>query len=433
MRRLALAALALSLGACMAAPLPPASSRLSGFAAASGQRDFLWGVSTAGHQWEGGDTTSQWAAWSQAGRTPDRNERAVDGWNRVAEDAALTRGLGCNAFRTSLEWARLEPKEGVYDPEAIAHYHAMLRTLRAQGLEPLITLMHFSYPAWLDADGGWENPAVVTRFEKFVRFVGTEFGAEIDWYFTFNEPNVFVLASFVAGAHPPGKRNPIAAYRVARNMIKAHKAAYRALHETDVQARVGSNMYVANYTLLEEAPEARASEDDFMAELAGNGEPGSRTLDFASLDYYCRLSVLKLLGGFPRPDRWKVDPEGFTEALLKYHRKYGLPILVAENGFATHDHEARADGWTRSAFLVAHLDALEAARAQGAKILGYVHWSITDNYEWGSFSPRFGLYRVDGKAGDMTRREAEGAVAYRRILEAGRVTPEIRAAYPVPN
>lgn len=439
MRRLTPVLLALALGACMAAPFQAASpssptTRLSRFASASGQKDFFWGVSTAGYQWEGGDTTSQWAKWVAAGKTEDRNDRAVDGWNRVGEDAGLARGLGCNAFRTSIEWARIEPREGEYDPAAVAHYHQMLRTLRAQGLEPIVTLMHFSYPAWLDADGGWQNPKAIARFEKYARFVAQEFGADVDWYLTFNEPNVFVLASYVVGAHPPGLKSPVAAYKVARNMIAAHKAAYRAVHEADAVASVGSNMYVANYTLVEEAPEAKASEDDFMAELT-KGDAKGRTLDFAALDYYCRLPVFQMIGagGIPRPDRWKVDPAGFTSALLKYDRKYHLPILIAENGMATHDHAEREDGWTRSAYMVAHVAAMESAVDQGARILGYVHWSITDNFEWGSFSPCFGLYRVDARTPDLSRREGDGVAAYRRIIKANGITVDLLKDYPPPS
>ena len=130
-----------------------------------------------------------------------------------------------------------------------------------------------------------------------------------------------------------------------------------------------------------------------MDQVAGDqGRKG--TLDYASFDYYCRFKIT-LPFVFPRADTWEVYPEGFYKALHRYHDLYHLPVLVAENGMATWDLAPRADRWTRSAYTVAHVKQMQRAIAEGVPVLGYVHWSITDNYEWGTYDSRFGLYRVD--------------------------------------
>jgi beta-glucosidase len=425
-------------------PVPADATRARAAALPKAPSGFLWGVSTAGYQWEGQDTTSQWAAFDAAGRTSERNPRGADGFVRYEEDFNLTRGLGCNAFRTSLEWARIEPREGVRDPEAIAHYHRMLKAMRARGLEPVVTLMHFAYPAWLDRYGGWESKEAVAAFKRHAAFVAREFGADVRWYMTFNEPNVFLIGGWLSPMMPPGKVAPLAGLRAMRRMIQAHGEAYDAVHAEDRDARVSFNMYTAEWAFG--APSAPLSVEDtrdpvkvaeheicsdtaFADALMAEG---SRKLDYAALDYYCKFR-LYLPFVFPRADTWEVYPEGLYNALKRYHTRYKLPVLIAENGMATYDLAPRRDRWTRSAYTVAHLQQVQRAMADGVPVLGYIHWSITDNYEWGSFSPRFGLFTVDCRRGDFTRRRADGAEAFNEIIRAGGVTDALSARWPAPS
>ncbi|MEB3195856.1 MAG: family 1 glycosylhydrolase [Candidatus Sericytochromatia bacterium] len=410
---------------------------------ASLPKGFLWGVSTAGYQWEGYDKSSQWAAFDAAGKTAERNLYGADGLNRYAEDLDLTKGMGCNAFRTSLEWARLEPQEGRYDPQAIAHYHRLLDAMRARGLEPMVTLMHFSYPAWLDRYGGWESPEAPKAFARFAAFVAKEFGSQIKWYMTFNEPNIFLMGGWLTPMTPPGKVDPVAGLRAMRRMIQGHAAAYEALHANDADAQVGFNMYTAQWALG--APTAPLSAKDasdvekfaehevcsdtaFLDELQKRG----KTLDYAALDYYCKF-YLYLPFVFPRSDTWEVYPEGLYNAIKRYHARYKLPVLVAENGLATYDLAPRKDRWTRGAYLVSHVQQVQRAAAEGIPVLGYVHWSITDNYEWGSFSPRFGLFSVDCRNQNFRRVRTEGAYAYEEVIRARGVNEAIAMRYAPPR
>jgi beta-glucosidase len=128
-----------------------------------------------------------------------------------------------------------------------------------------------------------------------------------------------------------------------------------------------------------------------------------------------------------------VRPEQLSHILRAYHQAFRLPILLAENGLATEDGQPRADGWTREAYMVAHIDELLKLKREGLPVLGYLHWTLTDNYEWGSFSPRFGLWRVEIRRGDMTRHATPAVAVYREIIRNGGVTPGLRQRHPAPT
>lgn len=415
--------------------LPGATARLAGLAgAASVKAGFMWGVSTAGYQWEGYDTSSNWAAWDAAGKTSERNVKGADGMHDYAADAQLTQGLGCNTFRTSIEWARIEPTEGSIDPQAVAYYHDLLRQLHAHGLTPVITLHHFTHPQWIAAQGGWENPETAQKFAKFCGFVAKEFGNDIDTYLTFNEPNVFVAGGYLAGQMPPGKHNPVAALNAINNMVKGHKLAYAAIHANDSTARVSFNWYTAEWALnaskAQTEAEQKVGSDTWMLDQAvATTKEGGRTLDYVSFDYYTKLTASNLTSGLPRQDQWVVYPEGMYNALKRFHKRYNLPILIAENGMATWEHTNRADRWTRAAYIVAHVQQMQRAINEGVPVLGYIQWSITDNYEWGSYSPCFGLYRVDCRQGDFTRVPTDGVDAFKAVIANGGVNAQIAQRY----
>lgn len=420
--------------------------------------DFLWGVATAGYQWEGGDAAANWSAWEAAGHVRERSGRAADGWRRYKEDLALAEKMGLNAFRFSIEWSRLEPTPGRFDPEAVAHYRDLLAECRARGLTPIVTLVHYTYPAWVDRLGpadakGWESKAAIAPYERYVRFVAKTFGPDIRYYLTFNEPTVMAEAGYLVGFWPPGKRSPAAFINAGRTLIAAHGRAYDAIHELDPDALVSFNNYAAAYQLAIDPKDdsVPAPGDDWFLKAFANmlvpkrddgRDAKALKLDFVAVDYYKRLSIPGQIIP-PSPSVWHVYPEGFSEVLERYHRAFGLPILVAENGLATDNGKPRADGWTRERYLVEHVAQLQKARAAGIPVFGYTYWTLTDNWEWGSFDDRFGLYRVECRSGDYTRHPTPAASVYKTIAENGGVTPELlerygtlptpRAASPAPH
>ena len=396
---------------------------------------FVWGVSTAGHQYEGKNFASQWAQFEFFGNVEERSGYGANGLVLYEQDLDLAKAMGLTGWRMSIEWSRIEPVRGRRDPAGIAYYHKVLDAVHRRGMVPLVTLVHFSYPQWVEDDlGGWESAGAVAEFERHAAWVAKEYGSQIDWYLTFNEPNIYVPAAYILGSHGPGKRGTATALKVAANFVEAHKRAYRAIHINDPRSYVSYNAYAINYRLGKPKKPGKISlDEDWMAESikADVAAGRARTLDYVAFDYYCRWSVYPGWK-FSSPETWEIYPEGFYETLRDYYRAFHLPVMVAENGFATADLAPRPDGWTRENYMVQHIKQLDRARAEGIPVLGYFHWSITDNYEWGSYKPRFGLYSVDCRNRDFRRIPTPAVDVYRTIATSG-LTRQLEAKYPDPR
>ncbi|MEB3197437.1 MAG: family 1 glycosylhydrolase [Candidatus Sericytochromatia bacterium] len=464
-RALAGLSVCLSLLACGRAGLLPAASsagsqrlavRQVSDPAAPFPGDFLWGVATSGHQSEGGDQTSNWAAWGRAGKVAQPIGPAIDFWNRYEEDLDLAAGLGLKAFRFSLEWARIEPEPGVFDPQAVQHYHDLLTAVRARGMTPIVTLVHFSYPAWLDqADPqgrrGWESDRMPEQFARFAGWAAQEYGSAVDWWLTINEPNTYALVGYMAGMMPPGKVNPWAYAAVMANISKAHKAGYEAIHAHDTVARVSINPIVIHARNADpDYPGEREEKldgplnkgfyvdvlsffDQFAPRRTGtSGTPAApqakRHLDFMAFNYFYAVKAheLPLIGNY---ERWPLYPEGLYEVAKKLHGRYQLPLMVTENGMPTPSDNPRPDGWTREAYIVNHLLHLRRAMAEGVPVLGYMHWTLVDNYEWGSYEPKFGLFGVDRRDPQLRRFPTASAAVYEAIVKQNRIPPYLLERY----
>jgi len=205
---------------------------------------FLWGVATAAHQNEGDNHNNQWAAWEQQpGRIHQgqRSGKATDWWNleTAAADFDRTAELGLNSVRLSVEWSRIEPEPGVFDASALRQYAEMLRLLRQRGLEPMVTLHHFTDPLWLAEIGGWENPLVEDYFSRFTARVVETLGDQVTLWCTINEPLVYAVVGYLDGRFPPGVKNVRRAMNVLRRMLLAHGRAYRTIHRLQNNARAG--------------------------------------------------------------------------------------------------------------------------------------------------------------------------------------------------
>lgn len=418
-------------------------------------KGFLWGVATAGYQSEGGDRNSTWSEWDEKGKFPHRVGKAVDFWNRYAEDMDLARGMNLNAFRMSVEWSRIEPVRGRYDLAALAHYEKMIDTARAKGLEPVVTLNHFVYPAWLDAGGGpagWERPEAAERFGTYVRLVSTALRGKVRTWITLNEANVMTVGGYLTGQIPPGRVGWGPYKRAVNGIVAAHREAYQVLHQVDPANKVSTNVFYqytqgpkrydpgllwglddgatgaggAGYGLGYGLGLGLGPDEDMDwpgHEVTGFPGPyiddfGADFMDYVAIDYYWGLAASGVFN-VRRSYNWSVSPEKLTDACLELWKKYKKPILIAENGLSTKDLAKRKDGWTREAFLVHHLYYLRKAVAQGVPVMGYMHWSLTDNYEWGDYAPRFGLYSVDVLRDPTLARVPTPAVdVYRQIAGA---------------
>ncbi|HEY9720418.1 MAG TPA: family 1 glycosylhydrolase [Oscillatoriaceae cyanobacterium] len=432
MKRLCLLLLAATLG--LAAPagadpgLPPSPL---------GSTPFMWGVTLSGLQNDGISPSSDWNAMLRGHYVPDTITKGPDFRGHLDADLDRARSLGLNAFRTSIEWDRLEPRPGYYDPHEIAYVHRLLEGIRDRGMTPVITLFHFTAPEWTlvpDRDGliGWESPRTVAAFDRFTRFVVREFGAEIPYYITFNEPSTSLLGGYAAGMIPPRLKGPDHLARALANIVQAHKDAYGIIHALQPAAKVSMSEY--NCVLPVGGLSYRPGEALFYLfgqKQGWDGQPRAKYLDYVALHYYGTNDAFT---EFPiEPYKWAANPADFKRTLESYYRLFHLPIMVAENGCATDNGAPRPDGWSRRAYMVQHIRALEAVKAEGVPILGYFYWTLTDNYEWGSYNPRFGLWRVDIRSGDLTRHETPLVAVYRDIIRHNGVTPDLLAKYPNPD
>lgn len=370
---------------------------------------------------EGGNEKSALWDW-EIRKGWERSAEAARSWDLFEEDLKCLKTLGANAYRFSVEWSRVEPEPGVFDEKALAHYASWVSRLREEGLVPMVCFHHFSEPAWLlkECPEGWLTEAPVALFERFVAKAAAALGA-VDDFLPFNEPNVFAVGAYGAGIFPPGglKLGLGDAARATANLAKAHNAAYRVLKALKPHCRVGVAQNVAD--LLPAGPGDEAAVErwdafmhtDFLDRTVGS-------LDFVGINYYTQIFVsncffmpygalpgyaeleqrlgplFRLFGGRRGPRQrtgmgWEVAPEGLENVVLKLWKRYKKPLMITENGVADET------GVDRDAFIRDHCAAIKKAMDQGAEVTGYLHWSLVDNWEWGSYKPRFGLFTRDDR------------------------------------
>ncbi|MDY7229999.1 glycoside hydrolase family 1 protein [Hyalangium rubrum] len=428
---------------------------------------FMLGTSTSSHQVEGGNE-NQWSAWER-GQWPDGRPHikdgtvsgeATDSWNRFDEDVRLIQRLGSNAYRFGLEWSRLQPTQDTWDEEALARYTQWARTLRQNGITPLVTLYHFTLPNWVVDTGGWENPATIDAFEAYTARVAEAMGGEVDWWCTVNEPNVYAVLGYLDAEWPPGRQDEKATATVLSHLIEAHARAARQLRQKDTvdadgdshATRIGLAHHVRVFqpatgsavdTTVAGLTDAFFNESVPEALRTGRirlSIPGSVSLDreveglkgsidYFGINYYTRDYVRQYFGepslsrqyvprGREKNDLgWDLYPEGLYLFLTRY-AKLGLPLLVTENGMADHTGERRPY------YLQSHIYAVEQARAAGADVRGYFHWSLLDNFEWAEgYEPKFGLFSVDLASPEKTRQDTPAVATFQEIARNLGLTP----------
>jgi len=415
-------------------------------------KDFLWGAGTSSHQVEGNNNNNDWWQWEQHLPLNMRSGQACDEWNRFEEDFKLAQTLGFTAYRFSLEWSRIEPAPGQFDASALDHYRQMIISLRSKGIEPIVTLNHFTIPLWLVNQGGWLSKGSPELFAQYVQKAVEALGGDVHYLITINEPAVYTYKAYMIGEWPPGKKSTKEAFRVVKNLAKAHVLAYGKIKEIYAQKGWKEPMVGIAQQVLIFSPCSGSLWDKLSASLRDrminhlfvealiNGKarifgvfsirlPKPKTLDFIGLNYYTREYVRNR--GLLLPDilgtecvlenpivrkswlGWEIYPQGLY-TFIKDFSKYKLPILISENGVCSNDDAERSE------FIDDHLRAVALALKEGADVIGYLYWSLLDNYEWGEgFAPRFGLIKVDYATQKRTIRPS--ARKYEEIIRSGRL------------
>lgn len=397
-------------------------------------KGFYWGAATSSHQVEG-DNHNDWTEWEKENaprlaslargkQWPDYilnkypnplheenyiSGKACDHYNRFRKDFDIAKSLGHNAHRFSIEWSRVEPEEGKFDEKEIEHYRQVILALKERGIEPFVTLWHWTIPVWLVQKGGVSNKNFPKYFERYVYRLMRSLES-IHYWITLNEPMVFIFYGYILGIRPPQYKSIRKAITVFRHLISAHKKAFEVIHkmgESDNVVGIAKHdkFFIAGDNKLHNRIFTAAAKylwnDCFLRRIRNKQ-------DFVGLNYY-NSDVIKFDWKDSRKGFYNLEAsaEGFYH-VIKNLGQYKKPIYILENGL---DDPEDKD---RSKFIYEHLDAMARTIKEGVDVRGYFHWALLDNFEWASgFWPRFGLVEIDYKT--MERKIRDSALEYKKI------------------
>ena len=414
-------------------------------------KGFLIGASTAAHQVEGNNIHSDYWAQELLPHTSfsEPSGEACDHYRRYEEDIRMMAEAGLNAYRFSVEWARIEPEEGVFDDNEIEHYRKVIACCRENHIEPIGTLMHFTSPVWLIRKGGWEAETTVEYFRRYAAYVTKKLGSELNYICTINEANIGLQLAAIA------KRFQLMAQQAQKNaksaegtvqvgmnfekmmenmkyasmenasvfgtpqpqifvssrtpegdilVMKAHQAAREAIKEQFSDMKVGVTLSMHDLQAQEggESFAEAAWEEEFTHYLPYIAED-----DFLGVQNYTR-TLYGPQGQLPAPEGaeltqmdYEFYPEALEHVIRKVHEDFKGDLIVTENGIAT------ADDSRRIAFITQALEGVKNCIDDGISVKGYFHWSLMDNFEWQKgFSMMFGLIAVDRTTQKRTPKES---------------------------
>ncbi|EKE15704.1 MAG: hypothetical protein ACD_11C00110G0012 [uncultured bacterium] len=393
---------------------------------------FLWGAATSSYQVEGGNSNSDWWQWEKQGKADNESGRACDYWNRYKEDHNLLQELGVGLFRMSIEWARIEPQDGVFDQEAIRNYREIFEDLKKRNIKTQVTLWWWTSPIWFQEKYGFHKKESVAIFARYVEKVTQELGDLIDMFTTFNEPMVPLGQGFLGGVFPPGFRNPYKFLRAVNNLAASHREAYKIIHRIFPEAQVGIT-YLYNWYESEGLgfllKTINKISQWFRIDLLGNKIRNYQ--DYVGVNYY-RLGKIKFDWKNIRMDsrnqtyfgftieedkdnvmKWVSYPKGLFNVLKEANEKFKLPIYVTENGIPT---RAGLEDKDRIKFIQEHLEYLHKAIAEGVDVRGYNFWSLVDNLEWlFGYEPKFGLIEMNYET--LERKPRKSFYMYQKICK----------------
>ena len=414
-------------------------------------KDFLIGASTAAHQVEGNNIHSDYWAQEQLPHTSftEPSGEACDHYNRYEEDIRMMADAGLNAYRFSVEWARIEPEEGVFDESEIEHYRKVIACCKANHIEPIVTLMHFTSPVWLIKKGGWEAESTIADFQRYAAYVTEKLGGELNYICTINEANMglqlaAISKRFQLMAEQAAKKAKKAEGTVQVGMnfekmmenmkfaamenaqvfgtpqpqvfvssrtpegdalvMKAHQAAKKAIKERYPDIKVGITLSMHDLQAQDggESFAKAAWDEEFTHSL-----PYLEGDDFLGVQNYTR-TLYGPEGQLPAPEGaeltqmdYEFYPEALEHVIRKVHEGFKGNLIVTENGVATSDDSRRVE------FIRRALQGVHSCMADGIPVKGYCYWSLMDNFEWQKgFSMTFGLIAVDRSTQRRTAKES---------------------------
>jgi beta-glucosidase len=404
--------------------------------------DFQWGVATSAFQLEG-SSNADWATWD-----PKLSDIPLitDHYDRYLQDLRLLKELGVNSYRFSIEWSRIQPQENTWDEDAISHYQEIIDVLRSYNIEPMVTLHHFTHPRWFMEKYPWHNPESMEKYLRFTDKMVTTL-KNVQYWITFNEPYVILIGGYLEGCTPPGLRDVKSSLLALKHIFTCHGKAYDIIHRhaPDAKVSVAHNMSVfapwkkwnpldrllkktANFFYNHSIIHAFQT-GIFIVKFPFSRQieievPIKDKLDFFGVNYYTRIHLrfnpfkkmgvelrqLDIEGHGLTNIGWEIHPRGL-EKVLRYASRLNLPLIITENGIATHDSEEKVK------YMKRHIDVVERCLKNGFDVRGYYYWTLIDNYEWLlGLDARFGLYRVDFKT--LERFPTSAAAYYSYLIQS---------------
>jgi beta-glucosidase len=379
---------------------------------------FLWGTAISAHQSEGGNSASD--SWLLETNKPtaftDPSGDACDSYHRYEEDLDIAKSLGLNCYRFGIEWARIEPAEGMFSEAALDHYARVLKACRARGLMPMVTYNHFTVPLWFAMRGGFEVADGADLFARFCGRATERLGPLIGMATTFNEANILglrkVIPRFASDAAAENARAMIAAAakrtnspdfssmlfgnpdKIDRVMLDAHAKGYAAIKAARADLPVGVTLSMQEIQGVGEGHRGREAEQT----MYGGWIEAARQSDFIGVQTYSRLRIgpkglLPPAPGAPLTDMGYENYPAAVGHTIRYAAKHiGKPLYLTETGIGTTDDAVRI------AFIRATMDEVSKCIDDGIDVKGYLYWSLLDNFEWTSgYAKKFGLVEVDRK------------------------------------
>jgi beta-glucosidase len=426
--------------------------------------DFVFGVATSSYQiegavTEGGRTPSIWDTFCKVEGKVDNGDNgdiACDHYHLWEQDIEMIHSLGVDAYRLSIAWPRIFPKEDCVNPEGLAFYDKLIDKCHELGMKVYVTLYHWDLPQYLEDRGGWLNRETAYKFANYADVVSDYFGDKIDVYTTLNEPFVSAFLGYRWGYHAPGVEGDAEGFLAAHHLMLGHGLAMPILRQNAPQSKHGivfnaspaypntdQDQSAANYSEAENYqwfidPVLKGEYPSLVWEhqvsnrpmvLQGDLDIISAPVDYIGINYYSRnvvsydengdIKTVKQEGADHTHIGWEIYPQGLTDLLVRLKARYSNlpPLYITENGAAGDDHcvDGEVLDEQRVNYFQEHLNAVDTAMRAGVQVNGYFAWSLMDNFEWAfGYAQRFGMVHVDYQTQKRTLKQS--AIAYRNML-----------------
>lgn len=399
-------------------------------------KNFLWGAATSSHQIEGGLTNS-WSKWEQLRVSepvvdglgkwsngqpldPDNylsnSKYSCESFKYYKEDVKVLKKLGLKAYRFSIEWSRIEPEKGVFDFKGLEYYRSLVEELRKNDIEPVVTLWHWTLPLWLEEEGGVFAKRFKGYFIRMTKQVVEILSEDVTYWITFNEPEVYPQMSYLSGEWTPNRKNIFLFFKFYFFIFPTvHKAVYTLIKGNNPNALVS---FAKNNSFIE--PYNRNLWNVAIANMYRwiscfvQVDLVKGYLDYIGLNFYFHNMIgirgLKNVNDRVTDLGWWYRPESIEGVIRELWERYRLPIMITENGLADSEDKNRAE------WLDITVKAMENCIRDGVTIIGYLHWSLLDNFEWAhGFWPKFGLVSVNPESKERVIKES--ALHYSNIVK----------------